>query len=95
MRYKIAVALFNSAFSGCAQKCTALHFECVPFINDPKRSEPLNSGSLPFLDGRDLLGERPLFADCGEVEFDRKYKPDDGEMLVINEFADLDNPAML
>lgn len=32
-------------------------------------------------------------ADCGEVEFDGKYKPDDGEMLVINEFDDLDNLA--
>ena len=31
--------------------------------------------------------------DCEEVEFDGKYKPDDGEMLVINEFDDLDNLA--
>jgi len=28
---------------------------------------------------------------CEEVVFDGKYKPDDGEMLVINEFEDLDN----
>jgi hypothetical protein len=32
-------------------------------------------------------------SDCDEVEFDGKYKPDDGEMLVINEFEDLDNLA--
>lgn len=29
--------------------------------------------------------------ECEEIEFDGKYKPDDGEMLVINEFDDLDN----
>lgn len=29
--------------------------------------------------------------ECDEVPFDGKYKPDDGEMLVIDEFDDLDN----
>lgn len=32
-------------------------------------------------------------SDFEEVEFDGKYKPDDGEMLVISEFDDLDNLA--
>ena len=30
-------------------------------------------------------------ADCEEVPFDGNYKPDQGEMLVIEEFEDLDN----
>lgn len=30
-------------------------------------------------------------AECEEIEFDGKYKPDDGERLVISEFDDLDN----
>lgn len=29
--------------------------------------------------------------DCEEVKFDGNYKPDDGELLVIDEFEDLDN----
>lgn len=50
---------------------------------------PVQDAMTAFLDQQVALFDQ----ECEEVNFDGKYKPDAGEMLVISEFDDLDNLA--